>query len=401
MFSLLSLGLPACLDPSLTLLPVPERPVIAEDVSSYQCEGPDGAACPPRELHVLLKGYWVLEMGARGDTGAFVARRLLNDTEVGALDVEGDVYLGRINLKTGALDWLVTIGKGYDYDVGSVSHVQVAPGGDIVVSFSGYGNTLIGEKRTEFEGIVARFDSQGNKRFATRIELLDQPPASANLYPRINTLALVAGNIRTYVNTSSYFADGIPHIHLLALEADGSMAYLKELYASTSTYSTWMWPAADGSMWIFGPPGDIKRWSHEGELIESFEIPVAVDVNSVRGLASQGSRHVLINLSTKGMTNELYLLDSQKGISHLHDIPTFPEHNAGQIRATPDLTGLIFEELGYTIQSIRFSRIDIQGKRGPAYLVHGVDSRFAVLDGSEGVLIKYTKAGTEWIRQPF
>lgn len=384
-----------CVDPSLEVASSSNFPQQPPADKPYGCASSAGTSCSTPRYRVWLPGWHVIEMAARGDKVAFTA---YPDFPTGGVNTGEAKSLGQISLDKGTLDWVVRIGKDQE-DVYSIYDIAIAPNGDVIFGASGYGELLLGDKQGQFDGFVASFDSSGKKRFAHRLMHSDSEPP---LYERPQPINLkIIANENTFVQTASQVTPlnqgtKVP-LFLYAFAPDGTKLLRQEVPFSQNTYSGYMWPVPDGTMWIKSFPGPFRRYSKTGEILDTFELQPDAEM---RGFTAMSSKTMLINLTTKGMTNEMYRFELGTPLSPLFSENTFPQFHAGGIQHSLNLSGTYMVSLEYSGTAHRIQSIDVNGNRGPAITVKNVNSRFPIFDNGDAVLARLTDFGTEFIVQP-
>lgn len=200
-----------CLDPNVGAVYAPPK---------NRCPSSTDFSCQTLQSQVWLANWYVTAMAARGTKAAFVAYPILPG---GGPNTVASDQLGQLDLATGHLDWIVPLGKDAD-DYYSTSDITIAPSGDIIVAGTGYGEYLLGDKVSQFDGFVAGFDPSGKKRFARRFEIRDAEPNIA-YRPRANGAKIIADDILR-VQTSFQMVDpGQPPVvavHLFSFTPEGS-----------------------------------------------------------------------------------------------------------------------------------------------------------------------------------
>jgi hypothetical protein len=347
--------LPGCFEPAADLFDSatgePEPPAgPAPDQDGYRCTSASGSACPAPRRRIWMPGWIVIQMAARGNKAAFVAYPAL-------------------------------------------------PGGGADLGASGHGALLLGEGIGWQDGFLASFDRYGKKRFARRLEIFDEPPPPDER-PTLIGMKIVAGDairVQTAFHLTKKDQPTIAPIHLFAFTMEGSQVSREEVPIVPGSYNGWTWPAADGTLWIKTYPGPFRRYSEEGAVLAMLDLPEGADM---RGFAPTGPHSGLINLTTKGYTNELHRFDLGAPLTLLFEEETFPQFHASALVHTLGFAGMYFVEMSYDGLSHRFARIDPEGNRGPVTTVGNVNHRFTVLDGGDGVFYRFLPSGTEWIVQP-
>lgn len=394
-FSSLVPVLSGCIDPSLEVASGSTFPDQPPADKPYACASSTGKGCSTPRYRTWVPGWYVIEMAARGDKVAFVA---YPNFPAGGVNVGEPKYLGQVSLDKGTLDWVVRIGKDQD-DVFSIYDIAIAPNGDVIVGANGYGELLLGSKKGQFDGFIGSYDSLGKKRFAHRLEHADvEPPPHER--PRLINLKIIT-NENTFVQTASHVtqldqATKVP-LFLYAFAPDGTKLLQQEVPFSQATYNGHMWSVPDGTMWIKSFPGPFRRYSKTGEILDTFELQPNVDM---RGFSAMSAKTMLINLTTKGMTNEMYRFDVGAPLSPLFSENTFPQFHAAEIRHSLGYAQTYMVSLEYSAMSHRIQSIDVNGNRGPAITVKNVHTRFPILDNGDAVLARLTDFGTEFIVQP-
>jgi hypothetical protein len=387
--------LSGCLDPSLEVAggsvfpeqPPPDRP--------YQCGSSSGKPCAEPRARVWVPGWYVLESAARGDKVAFVAYPCFPN---GGANTGEPKYLGQVSVDKGTLDWVVPIGKNQG-DVYNVYDLTLAPSGDIIVGASGYGELLLGNKVGQFDGFIASFDSSGKKRFAQRLDNSDGELPPYERPQLINLKIIVNENIFVHTGwqvTPLNQQTKVP-LFLYAFAPNGTRILRQEVPFSQATHGGHMWAVPDGTMWSKAFPGPFRRYSQKGEILDTFELQPSAEI---RGFAAMSPKTMLINLTAKGMTNEMYRFDFGAPMTPLFSENTFPEIHAAEINQSIGFAHTYMVSLGYSATAHRIQSIDVDGKRGPATTVTNVHTRFTILDSEEAVLVRLTDFGTEFIVQP-
>lgn len=393
-FSPISAILTGCLDPSLDVAGGASFPQSPPPELPYQCAHSVTMTCPAPRFRVWLPGWYILETAARGNKVAFAA---YPNFPTGGVNQAEPKYLGQVSLDTGDLDWIVPIGKNQE-DVYTIYDLTITPKGDVVVGASGYGELLLGNKMGQFDGFIASFDSSGKKRFAQRLDNTDNPPVIER--PRLINLKILA-NENIFVHTAWHVTPlnqptKVP-LFLYAFTPIGTMVLRQEIPITAATYNGSMWAVPDGTMWSKAFPGPFRRYSQQGEILDMFELQPDVDMP---GFAATSAKTMLINLTTKGMTNELYRYDVGGTMTALFSESAFPEFHASDIKHSLNLAATYFVALKYSGLSHRIQSIDTNGTRGSATTVQNVHSRFTILDNGDAVLVRQTDFGTEFIVQP-
>jgi hypothetical protein len=334
-------------------------------------------------------------MAARGNKVAFVAYRTLPK---GGADFGTPQQAGQIDLVTGNIDWLVPLGNA-QYDYYLTYDMAIAPNGDVIIAASGYGELLLGDKLGQFDGFIASFDTNGNKRFAHRFEIHDVEPSIADRPHFVGAKIVTDDVIR--VCTGFYVTPPgqatFTAVHLFSFTTEGTQTYRKEVPKEPGGYYTHVYPVADDSWWVYHAPAPYYRYSKDGSVINTL-VPPADAI--MMGFAPMGLTSGLINLTTKGMTNELHHFDVEIPLVPLFNEPTFPQFHAAAIRQTLGFAKTYFIESAYNGASHRFATIDAQGHRGPVTTLEGITHQFALFDEGLGVFFRATDSGTEWIVQP-
>jgi hypothetical protein len=342
-----------------------------------------------------MPGWIVTAMAVRGNKAAFTAYPTLPE---GSADLGAQQQGGQIDLETGQIDWLVPLGKGQN-DYYLTYDIAVAPNGDVILCGTGYGEPLLGSKLGQFDGFVASFDTFGKKRFAQRLEIFDIEPNIAER-PQIVGATIVTDDV-IRIRTSFYVTNPgqamFTAVHVFSFTLDGMLTYRAEVPQVPGTFGTATWPAADGTLWIFHPPGPLYQYSKTGSVLNTLTPPNDGDL---RGFAAMGPTSGLINLTTNGITNELYHFDVESSLVPLFNEPIHPEFHAATLVHSLGFAKTYFVETGYTGLSHRFARIDTKGSRSLVTALEKVNHRFALLDNGDGVFFRIEDSGTEWIVQP-
>jgi hypothetical protein len=384
-----------CIDPSAQIDGGTQFPAQPPPDKPYQCGVSTGAPCAEPRARAWVPGWSLTNLAARGNKVAFTAYPTL---PTGGANSAEPQYLGQLDWNKGTLDWMVKLGT-QQYDVYWVYDLTIAPSGDIILGATGYGESLLGSKVSQFDGFIASFDSLGKKRFAQRLEIWDVKP-QPGYEPRLNSLEIIAGD-DIFVQTA--FQDTPPNqatqfpVHLFAFKSTGEQMFRKEVPTTPSTYGGTMWAVPDGSMWIETIVGQFRRYSKTGDVLDTFELQPDAQM---RGFIAMNAKTMLINLTTKGMTNELYRFDIGAPLVPLFGESTFPEFHAAGMAHSVDYGRAYFVSLAYNGLSERIQSIDTNGNRGPATTVRNVFSRIGLLESGEGVFARYTEFGTEFIVQP-
>ncbi|HMY17723.1 MAG TPA: hypothetical protein PKA58_15475 [Polyangium sp.] len=377
----------ACLDPNALAFPAPANP------STYHCTTSTGSACQPPRARYWFPQWIVTAMAARGDKVAFTA---YPPPLPEGPQFPSPRYLGQIDLTTGLLDWSIKMGSTYD-DYNTTYDLTIAPNGDVIVVGRGYSELVLGENSREWDGFVAAFDSRGRKRFAR--QLVYYPD---KLPPGVSTTLvnakIVADDILR-VQTAFYYTDNgftTAPVHLFSFSPDGTQLGLLEVPISPGSYSGHAWPVVDGSIWIRTFPGPFRRYSKDGVVLDTISLQPDADV---RGFGPAGPTTALINLTHKGVTNEMYRYDTGLPLTALFAEATIAEFHAGAIIPTLSLATNYFHEMKYDGLTQRLSRIDAKGNRGPTTILHQVSHRVTLFDNGEGVFCGVYDTGTEFIVQ--
>ena len=402
-------SLSGCIEPTSGVFPSPSgvsTPVVgphgpAPDQSAYQCSTSIGSSCKTPLGRFWMPGWIITSAAARGTKAAFIAYPTRPN---GGADFVGPQRLGQIDLVTGNIDWLIPLANA-QYDYYLTYDMTIAPNGDVIVAATGYGELLLGDKISEFDGFVASFNTFGQKRFAHRFEIRDAEPIGSQR-PRFINAKIVADDI-IRVQTAFQVTDPdqptVVPIHIFAFTMEGALTYRQEVPIASGSFNGYAWSVEDGTIWVKTYPGPFRRYSKDAALLNTFDLS-AQDID-IRGFAAMGSTFGLVNLTTKGMTNELHRFDVEKPLVPLFNEPTFPEFHASEIVHTVGFERTYFVELGYMGRSHRFARIDVNGARGPVISCENVNARYTLLDNGDAVLHRHTgelgaETGSEWIVQP-
>lgn len=393
----LAISLVGCIEPKAEVIGAGSQlPTNAPpDSHPYQCTSASGSACVAPRARYWLAGWKVTKLAARDHRVAFTAEPIVPE---GTANLPSPPYLGQINLNTGIVDWLFPIGNAYP-DVLSIYDLKIAPHGDVLVGATGYGELLLGEKVSEFDGFVASFDVRGNKRFARRLEIFDEIPPPPNERPRLTNLQINDQGpilVLTGFQVTKPNAPTVVPVHLFAFTTEGRQIFRQEVPIAYGSYAGAMWPVPDGSVWIKTFPGAFYHYSNDAELLHTFELAPTVDM---RGFAAMESTSLLINLTTKGMTNELYRLHVGEPLTALFAEATPPQFHAAFLEHTLGLSQTYFVEMNYSGLTYRFAPIDKDGKRGLVTTLDQVTNRYTLLDNGDGVFCRVAAEGTEFIVQ--
>jgi len=387
--------LAGCFDPSYDGTEGPVFPEQPPPDKPYACASSVSMSCVAPQVRAWLPGWIVTFMAARGDKAAFVAYPALPS---GGADRAAVQHLGQLSLANKTLDWVLPLGKTQD-DFYLLYDIVIAPNGDVIVGASGYGELLLGDKIGQFDGFVASFDSFGKKRFAQRFNIFDvEPPI--NERPQLINLKIIA-NDSVFVQTAFQYTKAnqptIVPIHLFAFSPDGKQTLRQEVPIVQGSYSGTMWPVPDGTMWIKPFPGPYYRYSKTGQILDTFELQPSAEM---RGFTPMSSKTMLINLTTKGMTNEMYRFELGTPLVPLFSEETFPQFHAAAIVPSLDFQRTYLVSLNYNALAHRIQSIDVNGQRSAATTVQNVHSRFTILDNGDAVFARQTDFGTEFIVQP-